>query len=292
MVNNYHLKYFVDAVELSSLSKAAKLNRVSIPAISQAIKSLEFIFDTELLEHRKNSFKPTIKGLRFFEKSKNLLAHVDEFCLESKKKRSNDEDKIFFATNSALASLLFPRVLTKMKRKLPRTKITFRGGYSSTVKFHVESGKVDFGININNIEAENCHQISIFKGHYIGIKKKRSLSNQGYLHSETCDGYKNFTKLYRKNLKKKPTLEMGVESWEVILNMALQGIGIGLIPDFYLWNLDSSLYSIQQHPFEMPSYEINIYIPKNKKMSNSGSLFLEEVEKEIHSLSKKIKKPG
>ena len=77
--NLYHLKYFVDAVALGSISGAAQKNLVTHPAISRSISALEKLLETPLLEHQKKSFKPTEAGYKLAEQAQILLSAASEF---------------------------------------------------------------------------------------------------------------------------------------------------------------------------------------------------------------------
>ena len=70
----YHLRYFVDAVELGSISSAAQKSLVTHSAISRAVSALEKHLDVALLEHKKKSFKVTEAGYQIADQARLLLA--------------------------------------------------------------------------------------------------------------------------------------------------------------------------------------------------------------------------
>ena len=76
MFSNYHLKYFVDAATALSVSEAARVNRVSSSAISQAIRSLESHFEMSLLDHAKKRFILTPEGRHLLKGATNLLRSI------------------------------------------------------------------------------------------------------------------------------------------------------------------------------------------------------------------------
>ncbi len=64
------LKYFLDAVELQSVTLSAAKNHVSRPAVSQAILRLEQWYGKELLIHEKRRFGLTNDGKLFYQAAK------------------------------------------------------------------------------------------------------------------------------------------------------------------------------------------------------------------------------
>lgn len=284
MFNNYYLRYFVDSVELGSLTKSAKKNHVSIAAVSQAIKNLEASFEISIIDHHKNRFSLTAEGILLYEKSRKILKEITYFYEDIKSQSQEISGKVSFATNSALATILFPNVLINMKKKYPQIKVEFKAGYSTTVRHYTAQGDVDFGININYLNIPECHQTTLFKGNFVCIKKRGSSRDQSFLFTEKGSESKSFQKLYKAHNGSNPILEMSVESWEVIIKMAIKGIGIGIIPDFYLWDLDKKDYSIHKVPFEMPDYEVNTYVLKKRRINSQAEKLISEIQSEVKRL--------
>ncbi len=60
------LSYFIDVVNLRSITKAAKKNNITQCAMSQQMKSIEETMDALLLIRTKNEVLPTKAGLIFY----------------------------------------------------------------------------------------------------------------------------------------------------------------------------------------------------------------------------------
>ncbi|GLR11672.1 LysR family transcriptional regulator [Chitinimonas prasina] len=67
------LEYFVRAVELGSLSAAAREAGSSQPTLSKAVAALERELGVRLLERSTTSLAPTDTGRRFYERAKRVL---------------------------------------------------------------------------------------------------------------------------------------------------------------------------------------------------------------------------
>lgn len=72
------LEYFVRAVELGSLSAAAREAGSSQPTLSKAVAALERELGVRLLERSTTSLAPTDTGRRFYDRAKRVLEEWDE----------------------------------------------------------------------------------------------------------------------------------------------------------------------------------------------------------------------
>lgn len=71
-MNFQKLYYFIDVVQLESITAAAKKNGITQCAMSQQIKSIEKEMDVLLLIRRRNHIMPTKAGILFYD-----------FCIET-----------------------------------------------------------------------------------------------------------------------------------------------------------------------------------------------------------------
>ncbi len=285
MINNYHLKYFLDAVQAKSQTKAAQKNYVSVAAISQAIKNIEKEINFSLFYHQKNQLNLTPQGTLFYEKAQKYFTEVESFHNDINQKDNQINGKITFATQQSLASIILPDLLFQAQQKLPEVKSSFKMGITKYVKSWVEDGDVDFGISLDNVKYLNCHASPLFSGNFICIKKKKYSGPIQFLVTEETKELIKLRRSYKKEFKSPLPESMSIGSWGVIAKMALKGFGIGFIPDYYLRELDKSQYSIHRMPFDLPKYTINIYTLKSKPQNSVNDFFINE----LISLSKKIK---
>src|SRR4026207_603350 len=72
------LKMFCDVVETGSFSRAAQLNHVPQPAVSQQIRALETRYEQKLLSRSARQVTPTPAGERLFRGCKEVLARFSE----------------------------------------------------------------------------------------------------------------------------------------------------------------------------------------------------------------------
>src|SRR5258708_11308399 len=71
------LRAFCAAVDLGSLGRAARLLRVSQPALSKRLRTLEAISGARLLDRSPRGVTPTPAGARLDVEARKLLVHAE-----------------------------------------------------------------------------------------------------------------------------------------------------------------------------------------------------------------------
>src|SRR5438045_176762 len=105
-LNLNQLKYFFDAATEQSVAKAAKLNFVSQPAVSQAIRKLGESLSAPLLVHGKNRFQLTEEGNLVFKKCQEIFTKVSDMCNDLKSSQHDFTGALRFATSQSVAMTL------------------------------------------------------------------------------------------------------------------------------------------------------------------------------------------
>ncbi|RZJ13650.1 MAG: LysR family transcriptional regulator [Acidovorax sp.] len=77
------MQIMVRAIELGSLSAAARELGVTQPTVSKTIAALERQLSVRLIERTTTRFTPTEGGLRFYERAKHILEEFAEACADA-----------------------------------------------------------------------------------------------------------------------------------------------------------------------------------------------------------------
>ncbi len=100
------LKYFLDAVELESITLSAEKNHISRPAVSQAIIRLGQWHGKPLLSHEKRFFKLTDDGREFYRLAKvNYMNFINGFS-----QLENTDKTLRVGCSASLIELIFPKL--------------------------------------------------------------------------------------------------------------------------------------------------------------------------------------
>lgn len=155
------LKYFVDSVTLNSITRAAEVNFVSRPAISQAIRRLETSLGFFLLEHKRRRFTLTRQGHTFFLRAKVAIEDLTR-TLEC----ASPQPSLRVACSATLAEHIVLPFLEKLKR--PKEISTdIRIGTSAKVRQLVNDDESPLGLLIDDQQTFGFESNVIRTGQFV-----------------------------------------------------------------------------------------------------------------------------
>ncbi|UXR65125.1 LysR family transcriptional regulator [Bdellovibrio bacteriovorus] len=231
--NIYHLKYFIKAAELGSLAAAAKSLNISQPAISQAIRKLEENLQCELLLHTKNRFKLTEEGRLLLERSRGILSQLEDLKSDLKGRSEIVSGPLTLATSSAVAHYLLPAPLKNLLKTHPSVTPEVHFGSVQEIMQMVRSGKCELGLVIDDSRPTGFEGKLLGEGGFRCIQKSTAVPVQPrFLSTLESPGKTELEKAYKRASGKAALTALTVESWEVIAQMSLLGLGVGFVPDF------------------------------------------------------------
>ncbi len=140
------LRAFCAAVDLGSLGRAARLLRLSQPALSKRLRTLEALAGATLLERSSRGVKPTPAGHRLYLEARKLLAQA-EAVEELMAGLSQADAPIRLAASHTIAEFVLPGPLVEFERRGERhLSVELVVGNSILVRELVLEGRAEFGI--------------------------------------------------------------------------------------------------------------------------------------------------
>ncbi len=140
------LRAFCVAVELGSLGRAARLMRVTQPALSKRMRELELLAGTTLLTRSAQGVRPTAAGERLYAEARPLLTQAErvEEILEGLR---HEDAPIRLAAGHTIAEYLLPRLLAEYQARVGRPlALELMAANSTVVHDLVSEGRADFGV--------------------------------------------------------------------------------------------------------------------------------------------------
>ncbi len=281
-LNLINLKYFCDAVKLGSLSASARANFVTQSAISQGIVKLEKSLGLALVAHHPNRFRLTPEGEVTYKHALSILNRVAEFKGDiSQEVKANIGDLEFVSTYSFVLAVLPPH-LNRFRSDHPCSKINFGLGKNDEIKKMVKTGAVDFGILPDEGDLDEFQKRDIYEGKfrlYVSQNiQPTEHSKLGFIFApskrkETNLMKKSLKESYFKKYKRTPEVIMEIGSWDVIVNLVAEGMGIGYFPDFFGRTRAGCLqeFDLDIHPHH---YCMSAISPRGMKLRKSSEIFL------------------
>jgi DNA-binding transcriptional LysR family regulator len=140
------LRAFCAAVDLGSLGRAARLLRVSQPALSKRMRTMEAVVGTPLVERSPRGIAPTPAGEKLYVEARKLLAQA-EAVDDLVRGLSGEEAPVRLAASHTIAEFVLPGPLVDFERRRDRhLSVELMVANSIVVRELVRDGRADFGI--------------------------------------------------------------------------------------------------------------------------------------------------
>jgi DNA-binding transcriptional LysR family regulator len=140
------LRAFCAAVDLGSLGRAARLLRVSQPALSKRMRTIEAVVGTRLVERSPRGIVPTPAGTRLYVEARKLLAQA-EAVDDLVRGLAGEEAPVRLAASHTIAEFVLPGPLVDFERQRDRhLSVELMVANSVVVRELVRDGRADFGI--------------------------------------------------------------------------------------------------------------------------------------------------
>ena len=286
-INLTYLKYFFDAARLGSLSASSRANFVTQSAVSQGVLKLEQHFGKKLLTHRRNAIKLTDEGVRLFQNSARLFRLCDE-VRQSVTGEEGNFGNLEFACYYSVAVSLLPQPIALFQERAPNVKLHFVTGRPEIVLKELKEGRVELGILSDQNDFSTFDHEPIHQGYF---RIYESIQRPDKLHIEKCifSGLRpevySLKEQYLKNYKKTLETHMDVNSWEVLVNLVLSNVGVGLFPD-YLAEVPyrKALLRPSNLRYKPIPYTLSAVWTKGEELSNNAKTFLHCIREAYRTL--------
>jgi len=280
-MNLHHLRYFYDAARFKSITKAAELNLVGQPAISKGIQGLEATLKKTLLAHERNRFQLTDEGEIVFSYCQRIFQTTDELK-DSLVKENFLRGDVRFAWQSSMAECdHLTEALKKVNSQHPDIHLKLKLGRTDLVRTWVLSGQVDFGVVIENIDLNGLHTTPLANGIFYLVKCKDYQGDwrkEGVLTIEGKPEAAHLQNLFHSKTGQHLKLKMEIGSWGVIKKFALQGLGVGFVPDYMIQDelKQKNLILVEPKTYAIP-YQMKLIRQKTKYTSKKVQVLIEQI---------------
>jgi DNA-binding transcriptional LysR family regulator len=140
------LRAFCAAIDLGSLGRASRLLRVSQPALSKRMRTIEAVVGTQLVERSPRGISPTPAGTKLYVEARKLLAQA-EAVDDLVRGLSREEAPVRLAASHTIAEFVLPGPLVDFERQRERhLSVELMVANSVVVRELVRDGRADFGI--------------------------------------------------------------------------------------------------------------------------------------------------
>ena len=140
-------RYFVAVVDHGGMTAAANALRVSQPAISRSLQSLEFQLDAVLLDRSTGHLTPV--GSLVLRRARLLLAEQQSLLTDVSARAT--ENALFVNGAPMTAIALLPRIIARLARDMPDLRVSVRGDNGPNYRWKIDAllaGDIDVAVTI------------------------------------------------------------------------------------------------------------------------------------------------
>jgi len=279
MVNLELYRVFYTVARCGSLTKAAEELYISQPAVSQAIKQLESQLNTTLFNRTHRGMELSVQGGKLiFKDVERALELLDGAESKLTELNSTPTGTLRVAATDAIFSNVLADKIVKFNEKYPAVKFELVTGTTPETIRQIKENKCDVGFLNMPIEDADVnflgtvyHLTDVFVA---GEKYKEPLAGkiielkdlQEYplLMIEQNTVARRSLSAFTKNVGVNLTPDIEVANWDLMLNFAKSGMGIGCIPKEYCKKMLESgeLFEVEVKP-SLPARGVGIAIAKH-----------------------------
>lgn len=140
------LRTFITAVEVGSVTQAARALHLTQPAASQQLRELERILGVRLLDRAEGRVIPTAAGAAILGPARRAQAAAADVAACAAACRSGETGRVRLGTGATACIYLLPPVLAAAKRRMPGLEIVVATGNTPDILRRVEEGDLDAGL--------------------------------------------------------------------------------------------------------------------------------------------------
>ncbi len=292
---NYDLyKTFYVVANCSTITEAAQKLMISQPAVTKAIKNLEWQLNGNLFIRSKNGITLTESGKKFYNYIKPAIEQMQDASKLFNNISKIESGEIKIGTSNTILKFFLMSYLKEYSKLLPNVNILIEESYTPTLINMVKNGSLDTAIiyaneNDSKLDGLKIYHLKTLNYCFIGNKKYKKYTNKVISFNElkneslilnTINPIQT-SLLNNSDKETKYNAHINLASHSLVYEFVKEGFGIGLvIKEFIKDNLDNKdLYEIKIKE-EFQPLNLILIINKNSFPTYATSQLINIVMKE------------
>ncbi len=258
------LQFFLALVQRQSFSKAAEDCLVSQSTLSSAIKELEALLETQLVDRSTRVFGLTPAGEDVARRASEIMAHVEDMRRAVADRRPL-EGPFHLGVIPTIAPFLLPRAAAALEAAYPNLQLYLREDRSEALVERMASGALDAALLAFPYEAPGIDHVEIGRdafvlaapeGHPFAARKTVSISDlkkADILLLEDGHCLRDHAIEACKLRDPDTAATFGATSLFTLIQMVRAGLGVTLLPEMAVTEGLSKTETLAILPFESSS---------------------------------------
>lgn len=240
------LEYLVALADLKHFGRAAQACNVSQPTLSQQLRTLEERLGVKLIERGLSGVELTPIGREIADRSRFLLIGVKDIRALARRARDGGAGTLRFGVTPTLGPYLLPGIIAALHREKPDLKLYIREGIPDDQALELTRGQIDMLLGPLPIQGDELIVEPLFREPlYLVAPPDHALAQVARLAKSDLLGADVLSLDRRHHLHRQVAAlcdEYGMTllrdyegtSLDSIRQMASSGLGLAILPEFYL----------------------------------------------------------
>ncbi len=170
MIENKHIRSFLQVLDLGSFSRAARSLNIAQPALSQHVKKIEEDLGVRLLDRKPGGVTATEAGREFSRHARSILSMVDEAERRFRSSATNLFGEVSVGLPGSVCPVLAPPLLLAARERFPDIKLRLSELMSGDLEVMLREGRMDVALLFNVNETDDYSALPLVheKLHLIG----------------------------------------------------------------------------------------------------------------------------
>jgi LysR family hydrogen peroxide-inducible transcriptional activator len=261
------LRYIVTLAQERHFGRAAEKCFVSQPTLSVAVKKLEGELNIALFERRKSTVSPTPLGEKIIQQAEKILAETRILKELAETGKDQLSSPLRVGAIFTIGPYLFPHLVPQVHKQAPQMSLFIEESYTAVLRRQLREGELDAIIVALPFNEPDVITRSLYDEPFVVVMRKdHELTKLDYINAEMLPD-QNLLLLGEGHCFRDQVLELCPalsqqknnrlgsvtqgSSLETLKYMVATGLGITVLPESAVGNLDSNL--ITTRPFANPA---------------------------------------
>lgn len=278
------LKTFAKVSELGSFTKAAELLKQPKSRVSRAISRLENELEVELIRRTTRQISLTNEGREFYQNIQKLIDKLEEEVENIYDKKKEISGILRITAPEDLGQSILLDIIAKYNDLYPDVEVQtiLTGEYLDLTKENI-----DLAFRVGKLEDSNLIQRSFKEVHFIAIASREYIQRYGIprsaqeLKEHKLLTFRSFDFNQIAGIDEEKVdykYRINTSSIPMLLNLAINGNGVTIVPSFYCEDLVRTGKLVHIFPkWQGPIHTIRILYTPTSNLSKRTRAFLDLV---------------
>ncbi|SEC33863.1 LysR family transcriptional regulator [Terriglobus roseus] len=176
MVENRHLRYFLEVAKTLHMTRAAEGLHIAQPALTQNMHQLEAELGVRLFDREGRRLSLTAAGLVFVEEARKSLRTFEGAQLAAQRAARGEGGEIAIGFQSTAGLAVIPKLLKELGNRYPEIKVVLKEMGSSAQKNALRQAEIDVGILYSLPDREFAHHMLVPESLVVAIPEVHALA--------------------------------------------------------------------------------------------------------------------